>query len=576
MDDIRNKSGDSSWAGAVIIGDSTYKVVSSSLGLVLNGYRIYLKGTFVDGSEPSFAFGSIGAGSGDPSVNANEFYTYLGYVSNGAFVRTQYGDIVQPVLGQGQSYNGPFKVQITSSSTTTSSGGGSTTSNTTYDVRVYDPTDPSTNPYNAGRVFDGASVTTLTSADITGLQDGAFVYLNGTQNAGMEITDSAGTNDITNFSIKLAQVSAGGIVQMQYGDVYSIPWNAYFAAFAGNAANATSAVTADYASSAGYIGPFHVSATSINSATSAATVKIYDDTRSTGIGGYVVVGSNAYPAGTSGGMTLSNGYKMYLIGSFTSSGFGFLYSAASSDPSPGEGEAWMFCAQLAYNNGGRVVQTHYGDIVQPIEGVKKIIAGSNVTVSPAEGIGEVTINATGGGSGGGMPYPNYGGLNAYNAGGGSNQSLVAGSSYVAASPGWLRISIANNNSNCVALIVNGNRIGIYGYASNYGITPIYPIGPNDVFSVDGQIGCMYFDGGVSAVEDSYIVVNSTIFYFVAEGEGYTSWTAETPMPVVIDGSTVDIYTVYTNYAEPSRYDSVYLESTLETYVGSVRWRNPPF
>ena len=66
--------------------------------------------------------------------------------------------------------------------------------------------------------------------------------------------------------------------------------------------------------------------------------------------------------------------------------------------------------------------------------------------------------------GGGMPYPNYGGLNAYNAGGGSNQSLVAGSSYVAASPGWLRISIANNNSNCVALIVNGNRIGIYGNA----------------------------------------------------------------------------------------------------------------
>ena len=576
FDDIRNKYNDSSWAGAVIVGDSTYKVTSSSLGLILNGYRIYLKGTFVDGSAPSFVFGSVGSGSANPSVNANEFYTYLGFVSNGAFVRTQYGDIVQPVLGQGQSYNGPFKVQITSSSTTSSSSGGSTISNTTYDVRVYDPTDPSSNPYHAGRVFDGASETILNSADIIGLEDGAFVYLNGISGSGMGITDSAGANNASSFSIRLAQVSAGGIVQMQYGDVYSIPWNVTYANQAGFAASANTALEADYASSAGYIGPFHVSATSVNSVTNAATVTIYDDTRVSSIGGYVVVGSNAYPAGISGGMTLSNGYKMYLIGSSTSSGFGFLYSAASSDPAPASGETWMFCAQLAYNNGGKVVQTHYGDIVQPIEGVKKIIAGDNVTVSPAEGVGEVTINATGGGSGGGMPYPNYGALNAYNPGGGSNQSLVAGSSYVAASPGWLRISIANSNSNCVALIVNGNRIGIYGYSSNYGITPIYPIGPNDVFSVDGQIGCMYFDGGVAAVEDSYIVVNSTIFYFVAEEEGYTSWTAETPMPVEIDGSTVDVYTVYTNYAEPSRYDSVYLESTLETYVGNVRWRNPPF
>lgn len=400
VDDIRNKSGDSSWAGAVIVGDSTYKVVSSSLGLILNGYRLYLKGTFVDGSDPTFAFGSIGAGSGNPSVNANEFYTYLGFVSNGAFVRTQYGDIVQPVLGQGQSYNGPFKVQITSSSTSTTSSGGSTTSNTTYDVRVYDPTDPSSNPYHAGRVFDGASETILNSADVIGLEDGAFVYLNGISGSGMEITDSAGANNASSFSIRLAQVSAGGIVQMQYGDVYSIPWNVT------SAANATHATSADYATEAGYVeykGPFHVSATAINSTTSAATVTIYDDTRVSSIGGYVVVGSNTYPAGTSGGMTLSNGYKMYLIGSSTSSGgIDFLYSAANSDPSPGAGETWMFYAQLAYNNGGKVVQTHYGDIVQPQEGVTKIsVIGG--TVTPASGIGDVTINIPAPGAGNILP-----------------------------------------------------------------------------------------------------------------------------------------------------------------------------
>ena len=576
VDDIRNKSGSSSWAGAVIIGDSTYKVTSSSLGLILNGYRVYLKGTFVDGSAPSFVFGSVGSGSADPTVNANEFYTYLGIVSNGAFVRLQYGDIVQPVLGQGQSYNGPFKVQITSSSTSTTSSGGSTTSNTTYDVRVYDPTDPSSNPYHAGRVFDGASETILNSADIIGLEDGAFVYLNGISGSGMGITDSAGANNASSFSIRLAQVSAGGIVQMQYGDVYSIPWNVTYANQAGFAASANTALEANYASSAGYIGPFHVSATSVNTVTNAATVTIYDDTRVSSIGGYVVVGSNTYPAGTSGGITLSNGYKMYLIGSSTSSGFDLLYSAASSDPSPGAGETWMFCAQLAYNNGGKVIQTHYGDIVQPIEGVKKIIAGSNVTVDPAEGVGEVTINATGGGTVSGMPEPNYAALNVY---GNGATSLAAGSSYQAASPGWLRISIANYSSACVALIVNGNRIGIYGYMDSqyaYGITPIYPIAGGDIFSVEGNIGCMLFDGGVNSVEDYYIVVESTIFYKGTVGEESTSWVSDTGMPVSIGGTTVNVTTVYTAYDLPSRYDDVYLESTLETYIGNVRWRNPPF
>ena len=36
-------------------------------------------------------------------------------------------------------------------------------------------------------------------------------------------------------------------------------------------------------------------------------------------------------------------------------------------------------------------------------GVTKIIAGSNIGITPASGVGEVTINATGGGSGGGIP-----------------------------------------------------------------------------------------------------------------------------------------------------------------------------
>ena len=573
VDDLRNKSGDSSWAGAVIVGDSTYKVVSSSIGLILNGYKLYLKGTFVDGSEPSFVFGSVGSGSANPTVNANEFYTYLGYVSNGAFVRTQYGDVVQPVLGQGQSYNGPFKVQVTnSSSSITSSGTSAETSNTTYDVKVYDPTDSSTNPYHAGRVFDGASVTTLNSSAITGLGDGDFIYLNGKYGSGMQITQSAGTNNTSSFSIKLAQVSAGGIVQMQYGDVYSIPWNVT------SAANATHASSATYADSAGYVeykGPFHVSATAVNSTTSAVTVAVYDDTRASSIGGYVVVGSNVYPAGTSGGITLSNGYKMFLIGSSTNNGVDFLYRAANTDPSPGAGETWMFYAQLAYNAGGRVFQTHYGDIVQPQEGVKKIIAGSNVTISPAGGVGEVTINATGGGSVEGVPFPNYAALNAFGAGDVYKQSLIVGKSYQAAGDGWLRISLGNNDG-CDALIVNGNRIGIYGHANSTGITFLFPLQSGDIFSLDAQyVMCMLFDAGTTDVNQAYIITNSIIFYRDTIEEDYTSWTSTTPMQVTIEGVVTDVYTVYTASSAPSRYDDVYLEPELETDIGDVRWRNLP-
>lgn len=572
---VYDDSRPATYGGAVVIGENTTYVGSQNLS-VENGDRVYLVGTSAPGGTLQCVY-SVGSGDSPIAVSANQFCAQLAFKSAGVIIQTQFGDIVQPVLGQGQSYNGPFKVAITSSSTITSSSGGSTTSNTTYDVKVYDPTDPSSNPYHAGRVFDGASVTTLNSTAIIGLQDGAFVYLNGTQNSGMEITDSAGTNDITNFSIKLAQVTAGGIIQMQYGDVYSIPWNTYFAAFAGYAANAGSVAIANYASSAGYIGPFHVSATNVDTATNAATVKIYDDTRlANSVGGYVMVGSNAYPVGTSAGVTLSNGYKMYLIGSSATSGIGFKYSAASSDPSPGEGETWMFYAQLAYNNGGKVIQTHYGDIVQPIEGVTKIIAGPNVTVNPAEGIGEVTISATGSGTVNGMPEPNYVALNVYSPGA---SSLIAGSSYQAASPGWLRISIANHSSACVALIVNGNRIGIYGYMDSqyaYGITPIYPIAGGDVFSVEGSIGCMLFDGGIDPVEDYYIVVNSVIFYQGTIGESYTSWTSETGMEVEIGGTTMTVTTVYTEYDLPSRYDDVYLEPALETVLGNVRWRNPPF
>ena len=48
---------------------------------------------------------------------------------------------------------------------------------------------------------------------------------------------------------------------------------------------------------------------------------------------------------------------------------------------------------LTWNGTAWIPQT-----ITSITGVSKIIAGTNVTISPNTGVGEVTINATGGGS----------------------------------------------------------------------------------------------------------------------------------------------------------------------------------
>src|SRR5271170_6876257 len=60
----------------------------------------------------------------------------------------------------------------------------------------------------------------------------------------------------------------------------------------------------------------------------------------------------------------------------------------------------------------QIVQPGYGTDMRAIEqyinslapgGVTQIIAGTDITVDPTDGLGAVTINSTGGGGGGGAP-----------------------------------------------------------------------------------------------------------------------------------------------------------------------------
>lgn len=369
FDDVRPTIG-----GRVIVGSSIYSA-DSSAGITLgDGYRLYLIGTISNGG---ISFNYSAANTELTPQASWLFYTQLAYNSGARIFQTQWGDIVQPLPGGGEEYQGPFKVKVDEIDDQTLA----------VDVTIYDPTDPSTNPYYAGIVFDGSSAYHIESDTLTGIEDGAFIYLNGTSGSDIEFSDIEGTNDLTEFSIKIAQNSGGKIVQIQHGDIYSIPWNAYNAAFAGHATEADSADIADFASSAGYMGPFNVSATAINQTTNAATVTVLDNTRTGNVGGCIVLGNIISSAPSSAGITLSNGYKLYLVGSSGANGYNFSYSANNGSISPATNTFWT---QLAYNNGGRVIQTQFGDVVQPTTGVTKISVTGG-TVNPSSGIGDVNI-----------------------------------------------------------------------------------------------------------------------------------------------------------------------------------------
>lgn len=132
-------------------------------------------------------------------------------------------------------------------------------------------------------------------------------------------------------------------------------------------------------------------------------------------------------------------------------------------------------------------------------GVSKIIAGSNkVSVSPASGTGQVTIDVTG--SGNGLPWPNYGALCGYDG------TLSSGQTYYTPSGGWLRVSAyATNSSTCIALIVNGSRMGLSDGRSTF--TNLFPIPPDSTFSVDSSVSVyIKFDGTTDDSLTEYITI----------------------------------------------------------------------
>ena len=194
-------------------------------------------------------------------------------------------------------------------------------------------------------------------------------------------------------------------------------------------------------------------------------------------------------------------------------------------------------------------------------GVSKIIAGSNkVSVSPASGTGQVTIDVTG--SGNGLPWPNYGAL-AYSAQ--ANPSLNPSKTYYTTSGGWLRISsYGSGGTSCISLYVNGNKIGLSDGRTCF--TSLWPIPPDSYFSVDANSVLLLFDGSNVAPDTRTYIIgrrydNVSDMYFrgsesgdisAGYGETFYNWKSESNVTVYTTSVNPGVGSVVYENANPTK------------------------
>ena len=84
---------------------------------------------------------------------------------------------------------------------------------------------------------------------------------------------------------------------------------------------------------------------------------------------------------------------------YTSSSINVLADVDTASVAPTNGQA------LVWNSGSS--QWKPGSVAGGAGGVTKIIAGTNITITPINGLGEVTINSTGGGFDGNLDFGSF-------------------------------------------------------------------------------------------------------------------------------------------------------------------------
>ena len=164
--------------------------------------------------------------------------------------------------------------------------------------------------------------------------------------------------------------------------------------------------------------------------------------------------------------------------------------------------------------------THSVDIGTATEGVSQIIAGSNVTISPADGKGIVTINSTGGGGGGSGIFVQTGSFYAT-----TNDLQITGSLNITGDVDLSSSLYVNNNITASGIIsssaqVVASEITASGNISTSAFLQISASqNPGQTYGVlvrDESTGLVYYtgsygSGGSSTVDGIFNVVTGTIF-----------------------------------------------------------------
>ena len=240
-----------------------------------------------------------------------------------------------------------------------------------------------------------------------------------------------------------------------------------------------------------YDGPFAVSVTGVTGSTTFVDVLggdvFFNDVRD-------ICDDLTVPIG------ISTGESLWLSTAIVGSTHSYDFIVQSTAPIDG---STVFYTKIAENNDGDIRQIHYGDIRYSRT---KIIAGSNkITVSPSNGLGDVTIDINESVIGGGTFYtPNYtqlavsggtvpegylgqtfvlpvraGTVGFFDDGGdaravwtdkdgSTSVQLTSGNLYPATKDGWLRVSVIDGGTSsgaCLSIQDSTGNLPIYKYGS---------------------------------------------------------------------------------------------------------------
>lgn len=238
-------------------------------------------------------------------------------------------------------------------------------------------------------------------------------------------------------------------------------------------------------------------------------------------------------------------------------------------------------------------------------GVTQIVAGTNVTISPSNGLGVVTINSTGAGTGSGVPigpvysiqYNNFGAFS------GSGNFTISGSTPAVYLTGSLNVSgstlqtgnntLLGNTLLTGSIIISGSTttpvtptIKIYGDVETNGVIKFDPVVKNidttvtgSYIYVSGSTNDLYFSQNGSGynnvtrlrwlegnlytglLDGALITSASTTTFSVSSGSGIVvdlnASLTDNPYPII----------QYVNWGNITGQTLTYLTSSVQTFIG---------